>query len=107
MSKRYERIKKVKDQVFKYFGLFCTFFGLAMLAIFIVNILQEGLDRLSWDFITNYPSRIAGKAGILSALMGTIWIMVMTAILAIPIGIGAAIYLEMYAKRTRLGNINE
>ncbi len=107
MNKRYETIKRAKDGAFKYFGLFCTFFGLIMLAIFIGNILFEGLGRLSWDFITSYSSRLPEKAGILSALMGTVWIMVMTALLAIPGGIGAAIYLEMYAKRTRFGNIVE
>ena len=107
MNRRYEIIKVFKDGAFKYFGLFCTFFGLVMLAIFIGNILHEGFARLSWDFITNYPSRIAENAGILSALMGTIWIMVLTALVAIPIGIGAAIYLEIYSKKTRFGNILE
>lgn len=107
MSKYFFKIRKIKDEVFKYFGLLCTFFGLFMLAIFIGNILKDGLGRLSWDFIINYPSRIAQNAGILSALMGTVWIMVLTALVAIPIGIGAAIYLEVYSKKTRFGRIVE
>jgi phosphate transport system permease protein len=106
-SSRYDKIKHGKDIAFKYFGLFCTFFGLIMLAIFIGNIFSEGLSRLSWDFIVSYPSRIAGKAGILPALVGTIWIMVMTAMFAIPIGIGTAIYLEEFARRTYFGRILE
>ncbi len=107
MSRYYNKFKIFKDEAFKYFGLFCTFFGLLMLAIFIGNILHNGFARLSWDFIKNYPSRIAENAGIISALMGTIWIMVMTALIAIPIGIGAAIYLEMYAKKSWFGRIVE
>jgi phosphate transport system permease protein len=107
MNKRYKIIKAARDKAFKYFGLFCTFFGLIMLAIFIGNILHEGFARLSWDFISSYPSRIAENAGILSALMGTVWIMLLTALFAIPCGICAAIYLEMYGKRTRFGNIVE
>ncbi len=107
MSRYYNKFKIFKDEAFKYFGLFCTFFGLLMLAIFIGNILHNGFARLSWDFIKNYPSRVAENAGIISALMGTIWIMVMTALIAIPIGIGAAIYLEMYAKKSWFGRIVE
>lgn len=107
MSNRHNTIKKLKDEAFKYFGLLCTFFGLFMLAVFIGNIINEGFARLSWDFIVNYPSRRAGDAGMLSAIMGTLWIIVMTAMLAIPMGIGAAIYLEMYSKRTRFGRIVE
>ena len=107
MNKRYNLVKKITDEAFKYFGLLCTFFGLFMLAIFISKILSEGLHRIDWDFITNYPSRMASRAGILSALAGTLWIMVLTAVIAIPIGIGAAIYLEMYAKKTRFGRIVE
>ena len=90
-----------------YFGLFCTFFGLLMLVIFIGGILNDGLSRIDWDFIVNYPSRNAEKAGIISALAGTLWIIVLTSLVAIPIGIGAAIYLEEFSKKTRVGKIIE
>ena len=107
MSKYFSTITRLKDQAFKYFGLFCTFFGLLMLGIFIASILNEGLGRISWDFITNYPSRIPSKAGIISALAGTLWIIVITSIAAIPVGIGAAIYLEEFARKSRFGKIIE
>lgn len=107
MSDRYVKISRFKDRMFKYFGLFCTFFGLVMLAIFISGILKDGLGRIDWDFITSYPSRIASRAGILSALAGTLWIIIMTAMVAIPIGIGAAIYLEEFSKKSRLSRIIE
>lgn len=107
MSENYILIKKVKDKSFMYFGLFCTFFGLLMLVIFIGGILNDGLSRIDWDFIVNYPSRNAEKAGIISALAGTLWIIVLTSLVAIPIGIGAAIYLEEFSKKTRVGKIIE
>ncbi len=99
--------KRLKDTLFKYFGVFCTFIGLATLAFFIGSILNDGLGRLSWDFITNLPSRIPEKAGILPALVGTLWIMVLTAIIAIPIGIGTGIFLEEYGRKNRLANLIE
>jgi len=98
---------RLKDNAFKYFGIGCTIFGLAMLAIFIGNILIEGFTRIDWDFITNFPSRNPDKAGILPALIGTLWIMGLTAIISIPLGISAAIYLEEYGKKNRLANVLE
>ncbi len=107
MSKHFKKIARFKDQSFKYLGLFSTFFGLVMLAIFISSIFIEGISRIDWGFLSNFPSRNPAKAGILSALAGTLWIIVMTALAAIPIGIGAAIYLEEFAKKTRLGKLIE
>lgn len=98
---------RIKDNAFKYFGIGCTIFGLAMLAIFIGNILIEGFTRIDWDFITNFPSRNPDKAGILPALIGTLWIMGLTAIISLPLGISAAIYLEEYGKKSRLANVLE
>jgi phosphate transport system permease protein len=107
MPDNFKKIARIKDQSFKVFGFFCTFFGLLMLGIFIASIFNEGFSRIDWDFIINYPSRKAAKAGIISALAGTLWIIVITALIAIPVGIGAAIYLEEFAKKTRLGKIIE
>ena len=98
---------RIKDNAFKYFGIACTSFGLLMLAIFIGNILIEGVARIDWDFITNFPSRNPEKAGILPALVGTLWIMGLTAIIAIPLGVSAGVYLEEYGKKSRLANILE
>jgi phosphate transport system permease protein len=107
MSKNFKKIARFKDQTFKYFGLLSTFFGLLMLGIFISSIFNQGISRIDWDFLTNFPSRNPAKAGILSALAGTLWIIVTTALVAIPIGIGAAIYLEEFAKKSRFGKIIE
>jgi phosphate transport system permease protein len=67
------------------------------LAVLIVDVASDGLSRVSWDFITSYPSRFPERAGIKAALFGTIWVMGFTALFAIPLGIGAAIYLEEFA----------
>ena len=95
------------DTAFKYVGIFCTFFGIVMLLIFIGNILIDGLTRINWEFLTNLPSRRAEKAGILTAWTGTAWILALTAIVAIPLGVAAGIYLQEYGKKNRLANIIE
>lgn len=103
------RIKKnrIKDQLFKYWGIFCTLLGLVLLAIFIGSILIDGIQRIDWEFITNLPSRKAERAGIYTALMGSVWILVLTIIIALPVGIAAAIYLEEYATKSKLSSLLE
>src|SRR5687768_11576180 len=95
------------DSAFKYLGVFCVFFGIVMLLIFIGNILVDGLGRIDWDFLTNLPSRRAAKAGILTAWTGTAWILALTAIIAIPLGVAAGIYLQEYGKKNRLASFIE
>lgn len=98
---------RLKDQAFKIWGIGCTFLGLILLCIFIGSILIDGIQRIDWDFITNLPSRKAERAGIFTALMGSVWILVLTTIIALPLGIAAAIYLEEYAKKGRLSSLLE
>ncbi|MBK7567562.1 MAG: phosphate ABC transporter permease PstA [Bacteroidetes bacterium] len=98
---------RTKNNLFKYWAIACTMFGIIMLAIFLINIIVDGIARIDWAFITNLPSRKAENAGIYTALMGTVWILVLTAIIAIPIGVAAGIYLEEYGKKSRLANILE
>lgn len=98
---------RIIDSGFKWFGIACTLFGLAMLAIFLSNIISEGFSRIDWSFITEGPSRRAKHAGILPALAGTLWILGLTSVIAIPLGIAAGIYLEEYGKQNRLASIIE
>src|SRR5688572_4951967 len=95
------------DTAFKYLGIFCTLFGIVMLAVFIINILIDGLARIDWDFLTSLPSRRAAKAGILTAWTGTAWILGLTAVIAIPLGVAAGIYLQEYGKKNRFAYIVE
>ncbi len=98
---------RIIDKSFQVIGLATTIFGLLILATFIFYIFYVGATRIDWAFMTNLPSRFYAKAGILTAWTGTIWIFVLTAFSAIPIGISTGIYLEEYAKKTRLANILE
>jgi len=88
-------------------GIISTFIGIIVLAIFIGDILIDGLQRLDWDFLTSLPSRKAEKAGILTALTGSIWILLLTAIISFPLGIAAGVYLEEYNKKNILSSLLE
>ncbi len=91
----------LKDHAFELLALVATLVGIIFLSIFLVEIFQQGLPRLSWQFLTSYPSRKPEQAGIYAALVGSIWVVGLTALIAFPIGVGAAIYLEEYAPRNR------
>jgi phosphate transport system permease protein len=98
---------KFLDSSFRWFGLGVTLIGLVVLAVLLVDIFSDGLSRIDWDFITSFPSRRPARAGILSALVGTIWVIVLTGMIAFPMGVMAAIYLEEYAKKNWLTNLIE
>lgn len=98
---------RIIDETFKWFGIASTLFGLIMLGIFLSDIIGDGISRIDWDFLTNFPSRRANKAGVFPAILGTLWILGLTFIIAIPIGVAAGIYLEEYGKRNRLASIIE
>lgn len=98
---------RLLDNAFKYWGIFCTIIGLVLLGVFIGDILIDGLRRIDWSFITNLPSRKSEKSGIYTALMGSIWILLLTALIAIPVGVAAGIYLEEYSKKNKLSGILE
>ncbi|MBL8329191.1 MAG: phosphate ABC transporter permease PstA [Rubrivivax sp.] len=86
-----------RQQAFAVAGVLCTSFAVLVLIAAFLDLLIDGLPRLSWDFMTNFPSRRAEQAGILSAWVGSAMVMMVTMLSAVPIGIGAAIYLEEYA----------
>lgn len=102
-----EQIKSAKNNAFKIWAMVATSIGLIMLGILLVKIGMDGLHRISLKFFTNLPSRRAENAGILTAWAGTLWIMVTTAVAAIPIGVGAGIYLEEYNKKGWWSNFLE
>ncbi len=75
---------------------------IGILGFLLVHIFSAGWEWISLDFIKNPPSRIPAKAGLYSALMGSIWIIITTACISIPIGVFTALYLEEYARKNRL-----
>lgn len=79
---------------------------LALLGL-VAGVLVQAWDRLGWDFLTSFPSRHPEQAGILPGLVGSLWLIVMTGGFALPVGVGAAIYLEEYAGKGRLAQLIE
>lgn len=95
------------DRLFAIAGILATLVGLVVLVALLVDVLIDGLPRLSWQFITHYPSRKPDQAGILVAWVGTVWLMALTGLIALPLGIAAAIYLEEYARKNALTDFIE
>jgi len=95
------------DFMFAICGVVALMIGVLTFAALFVGMAIDGLPRLSWDFFTNFPSRRSEHAGILSAWVGTTLVMLVTAVAAIPVGVGAAVYLEEYAPKNILTDIIE
>ena len=90
---------KLLDAAFAVLGLLALLIGLVTLAALIVDLAVTGAPRLTWQFLSSFPSRFAAQAGILSAWVGTTLVMLVTAAAAVPLGVAAGIYLEEYAPR--------
>ncbi len=99
--------RHVFDVIFQTVALLVLFLALASLAVLIADVWSDGAGRLSWQFLTSFPSRRPEEAGILHALAGSVWVIVLTALLAAPVGVAAAIYLEEYGGRSVFARIIE
>ena len=95
------------DMIFGVVGLLALSVGILTLVALFVDMAVAGIPRLSGDFFTSFPSRRAAQAGILSAWVGSILVMLVTAIAAVPLGIAGAVYLEEYARKNLLTDIIE
>jgi phosphate transport system permease protein len=81
--------------------------GISLLALItlLYDVARDGIPKLSWDFLTSFPSRIIPEnSGIESAIYGTLWLMVICAVIVIPLGVATAVYLEEYGDRTKWWN---
>ncbi len=81
--------------------------AMIVLVTLLIDVFLDGLPWLRPQLFTNFPSRFPEKAGLRSALQGSFWLMILTALMAIPVGIASAIYLEEYAPRTNLTRLIE
>jgi len=95
------------DVTFGFIGLAAMSVGILTLAALFVQMAIDGFPRLTAEFFTSFPSRRAGQAGILSAWVGSLLVMLVTALFAIPVGIASAIYLEEYARKNWFTDIIE
>ncbi len=96
------RLKKITQFIgFTYLTL-CMLFVLAALGLILYDISSKGLKVLSWEFLTQMPKKGMTEGGIYPAIIGTIFVTIITAFLAVPLGMGCAIYLNEYAQKNRL-----
>ncbi len=97
------------DRLFQVASWVATAIAIAVLGWLLFDVLNQGLDRLSWQFLTSFPSSRPANGGIIGALAGTFWVMIIVAVVAFPVGVGAGLYLEEFATDswfTRLIEIN-
>ncbi|MDQ7030887.1 MAG: phosphate ABC transporter permease PstA [Ardenticatenia bacterium] len=97
--------RRLKGRIFRAVALGAICVALVMLALLFLDVIADGIGRLNWQFLTSFPSRRPERAGILSALVGSIFMVVLMALIAFPIGVGAAIYLEEYAPKSWLTDL--
>ena len=98
---------KLNDHLFAWLGLLSTMVAVIMLLAAFLDLLVDGWVRLRPEFFTSFPSRRAPDAGILSSWVGSALVMLVTMFSAVPLGLGAAIYLEEYAKKNLLTDLIE
>jgi phosphate transport system permease protein len=100
-------MRRRADLLFQAVSMLTLVVALAALATLVYDIFSDGARRLSWTFLNTFPSRNAEEAGVYHALMGSIWVIGLTAALALPVGVAAAIYLEEYGTRSRVARFIE
>lgn len=96
--------RTLKDLVFRIFMFAGIGIALGVLATLLITVVSEGSPRLSWDLIRNMPSARPARAGIQSAIMGSLWVVGVTGIISLPLGVAAAVYLEEFARKDRWYN---
>ena len=94
--------RQALSRLSRYALLAASLIGVVVLIFFGYETISEGASRLSWDFVTSYPSRFAERAGLRSSILGSAWVMGTTIIMAIPISVGTAIWIEEFAPRNWL-----
>ncbi len=98
-----------RKKIVEFAGFFllrvCLYIVFAVLLLFLYDIGSKGAGSISWEFLTKAPRRGMTEGGIFPAIMGTFLVTIVTALLAVPLGMFAAIYLNEYAKQTRLTRV--
>jgi phosphate transport system permease protein len=103
MIKRHKR----NDILFATLGLIAIMFGLLALLTLFVDLVMDGYPRFNIQFFSDFPSRRAGSAGLLSAWVGSLLVMLVTFLTAVPIGVAAGLYLEEYAPKNWFSDLIE
>ena len=98
-------ISRLKSQAFGTACLVATLISVSVLVFLLLSIVREGYGRLNLDLIANMPSEDPSRAGIKLALVGSFWLTSLTTLFAVPVGVGSAIYLEEYARTSKLRSL--
>ncbi|HVS13528.1 MAG TPA: phosphate ABC transporter permease PstA [Thermoanaerobaculia bacterium] len=96
------RARRLKARVFRWLCLALTMSAVVFLGMLLFQVARDAWGWLDWGFLTSFPSRRPADAGIKAALAGTLWMISCTALISVPVGIAAALYLEEYARPGRL-----
>jgi phosphate transport system permease protein len=92
-------LRKLEDKLLMWLGVIFAYTALGVLAVLVIDTFLDALPRLNIRFLTSYPSRIAENSGILPALVGSLWVGSLTALISFPLGVLTGVYMEEYAKR--------
>ncbi|MDZ4140630.1 MAG: phosphate ABC transporter permease PstA [Methylotenera sp.] len=101
------RRHKRNDVLFAVIGLIALMSGLLTLLVLFIDLVMDGYPRFNVQFLSEFPSRRAGSAGLLSAWVGSALVMLVTFLTAVPMGVGAGIYLEEYAPKNWFSDLIE
>ena len=104
LSARRDTGRSARDLTYRIFIFSGIGVALGALATLLVNVVIEGAPRLNWDLVTSMPSARPSRAGIQSAIWGSIWVVGLTALISLPVGVGTAVYLEEFAHKERWYN---
>jgi phosphate transport system permease protein len=97
--------ERIRDLLFRASLLLCLFIAVVFLGVLLVDVAADGIPLVSWDFVTSFPSRLNPElSGIRSALLGTLYLMVLCTLFIVPVGVASAVYLEEYADHDRWWN---
>jgi len=96
-----------RERRFKWLLIFAVGVGVSTLLALLIDVSRIGVPRVSIDFLTDLPSRFPERAGAMPAIMGSLWVIGVTIMFAVPVGVGAAVYLEEYAEPGRLSRLIE
>ncbi len=96
------------DRAFTVLVTVAALVGVVVLAVLLVEVMRDGSPMLSLEFLTSFPSQIFPEnGGVYPALIGSVWLLGLTALISVPLGFGAAVYLEEYAEDTPINRIIE
>ena len=111
LTKKRQELLVKRNRKAKVFSVFCasvTWFGVFLLVLLLLQVSLDGFAWVDWQFLTSFPSRFPERAGIKSALVGTVWLISLVALISVPIGVSTALYLEEFTNnRSRLAKLVE